>query len=229
MPLSVSNTYLFDMPVDEIINSAGRRAFGEKFQGVETKQARSMLNLLFIDLQNRKLPLCTVKEHTLTLVAGQANYDLPDSVLAVLELSWRDANSQDIPLGQISFLEYSRLYDKATSGMPTQYTIQNERSNLNLKLWQVPSAPYATTLCYASIDKIDDVNASHQLVNLSNRYLPAVIAGLAYFMAMDKGEIVTEEKLTRLYTQYIDFLTAAAEFDSETTDFRLVPAVPVPF
>lgn len=222
MSLTVSNTFLFDLSVDELINTAGRRAMGEKFQGIDAKYARISLNLLFIDLQNRKLPLCTVKERTLSLVQGQRDYALPAEVLAVLDGYWRDSSGVDIALEQIGVLDYAAQCDKDSSSQPVQFCIQNNQSGLKAIFWPIPDQ--ATTFYYWTIDKIDDVSASYQKVNISSRYLPAVVAGLAYFLAMDRDDI-PEDKLARLKAQYDEFLTTASEFDSETVDIRIVPSI----
>ena len=139
--MTTSGTTTFNMPIDEIIQKAYERLGGEHTTGYDAITARQTLNLLMIDLQNRNIPLGNVKEHRMTLVQGQASYQLPNTVIDVLDAYLqRTENTQvnDYEMIRESLFEYNDITNKLTESRPTRFVIHKQRDNPLLYLYPTP-------------------------------------------------------------------------------------------
>ncbi len=219
---TVSGTYAFDLAIDEMINTASRRAGGEIVTGNEASNARIALNLLLIDIQNKGVPLARVTKRSLALVEGQIEYTLPTQVLYILDATLkRDSNETEME--QISLLEYSKYNMKSEQGFPTQFAVNKIRNALKIEVYMCPENS-TDTFEYYAVDRIDDITSSYQLANLSAQYLPAMVAGLAHYMSLERDGI-PDAKISRLKAHYDELLKLTFDTDSEGSTFKAQPKV----
>ena len=91
--MATSGTTTFDLPIDEIIEEAFERTgMRGNRTGYQLKSARRSLNIMFSEWGNRGVHLWKVKQATIPLVEGQAEYNyasdntnFPQDISDVLE------------------------------------------------------------------------------------------------------------------------------------------------
>lgn len=223
MPESVSTTSTFNLPVDEMIEEAMDTLYGEHTSGYDARSARRSLNLLLIDLQNREFPLGHLEQRTLDLTADEPEYELDEDVLAIIDLNFVDEDGNEVQLTSESFLDYFNRTNKDTSGKPSLYAFDPTGDTPKLFLYPAPSdTDY--TLKYWVVRKHKDVTKSYQLVDMQQKYLPALSMGLAYFMSF-KRDGIAPDKIERIFNEYETRLERAFATDRDRVDFIVYPDV----
>lgn len=230
MPESVGTNTTFDMPVDEIIEMALEGIGGDHISHDEARLARTSLNLIFIDLQNRGMaPLSSMEVVTVDLVSGSSEgYSLSADAFNVMDAVIRTSVSgsggaaTDLPIERISLSEWLEIPTKETSkGRPTKFMVDKQRNGIKINLWPVPENSTHSFKAWA-LKRIKDVDKSYQLVDLPHRYLPAIIKGLRYYMADLRGLSLDEKMWFK--QEYYESLQLALDEDRERVDFSVYPA-----
>ena len=225
--MATSGTATFNLDINEIIEEAYERAgLGRAFSGNDFRTARRSLNLLAQDFANRGINLWTIEESTLSLSTGTSTYDLPADTVSILDQSIRTGtgtSQSDLSITRMSVGEYAGITNKNTRGRPVKIYIERLRDNPKVTLWPVPDvATY--TLVYYRIRRIEDSAAgANNQYDAPTRFLPAIVSGLAYQLAL-KNPMVADriQLLKQVYEE--DFNLAATE-DRDRSDFRIVPAL----
>jgi len=225
--MATSGTATFNLDINEIIEEAYERAgLGRAFSGNDFRTARRSLNLLSQDFANRGINLWTIEESTLSLSTGTSTYDLPADTVSILDHSIRTGtgtSQSDLSITRMSVGEYAGITNKNTRGRPVKIYIERLRDNPKVTLWPVPDvATY--TLVYYRIRRIEDSAAgANNQYDAPTRFLPAIVSGLAYQLAL-KNPMVADriQLLKQVYEE--DFNLAATE-DRDRSDFRIIPAL----
>jgi hypothetical protein len=220
--VSTSGTTTFDLSFDEILDEAIARAGGELTTGKEAYDARRSLNLLLLDLVNRGVPLAAMEELEVTTTAGTAEYTLPTNVMAVM-YAICNRDSTDFQMSRYSLYDYKAIPRKSQEGRPTTYTSFRDRDTVTLKLWPTPENS-TDTIKYWALAKLEDVTRQSHGVDLPTRYLPAIVAGLAYFIAIKRVPEKTEV-IMRLKADYEETLQRALDEDRERSSLMVVPSM----
>lgn len=187
--MATSGTYAFTLDLGDVIEEAYERVGRRLDTGYDYQTARRSLDMLLLEWQNRGLNLWTIKDTSVTMVAGQGSYDLSEEKLDVIEATLRtnagNANSQtDISMKRLSISNFARKTNKLLQGRPTQFWIERKTTGITMHVWPVPdSADYAVNYYYMT--RIEDTGkpASNN-INIPVRYLPALTAGLAYYLGL---------------------------------------------
>lgn len=224
MPSTGTNT--FDLDLLEVIEEAWERATKREIRtGYELRTARRSLNLLFIEWQNRGLNLWTLDEEVLPLVAGTANYTLPASTVDVIDGSIRTntgQQQQDMFISRMSIAEYLRLTNKNLQGAPTRYAVDRQVNAPVVWFWQVPdSASYA--FVYWRMRRIYDAGTNTETQDVPFRFMPAMTAGLAWYIAQKVPGVPLDERIA-LEKAYSDQYMMAEWEDRDRSTMRVVPA-----
>jgi hypothetical protein len=223
----VGTTTNFDMSVDEIIELALEGIGGEHITHKEAKLARTCLNLIFIDLQNRGMaPLASMEIASFDLVSGSSeNYTMSSDAFNILDAVVRVSTSSgrvtDLPIQRLSYDEWLDIPTKDSTGRPTHYLVDRQRDNIYLNFWPTPNNSTFSFRAW-SLKRIADVNKSYQLVDLPHRYLPAIVKGLRYYMADLRGAPLEER--TWLKGEYYETLQMALDEDRERVSFDIYPS-----
>jgi hypothetical protein len=187
--MATSGTHSFTLDLAEVMEEAYERIGGELRSGYDYKTARRSLDLLMLEWQNKGLNLWTVKSASIPLVAGQYIYPLPADQLDVIEGLLRtnegDVSKQtDLTMRRVSVSNYARQTNKLQQGRPTQYWIEHTPDGISVYLWQVPhTSDYVFNYYY--LERIEDTGQpATNTLDLPARYLPALIAGLAYYLSL---------------------------------------------
>ena len=155
--MATSGTTAFDLPIDEIIEEAFERTgMRGNRTGYELKSARRSLNIMFPPrswLGNRGVHLWKVKQATVPLVEGQAEYNFandnsnfPSDLSDILEAFVRNNTTATAPvdttLSKIDRSAYAALANKLSKGTPSQYYVQRTVAP-SIFLFQTPSSSFS--------------------------------------------------------------------------------------
>ena len=216
--MATSGSTNFDLDVAEIIEEAYERCGLEVRTGYDAKTARRSLNLMFADWANRGLNLWTVKQATQALTQGTATYTLNSNYTDILEVSLGRSGT-DYELSRMSRGEYLGLPNKATEGRPSQY-YYNRQSTPEITLWAVPDNS-TDTLVYYYVKRIEDVDTLANTTDAPFRFLPCIVAGLAYYLAMKKAP----DRIQLLKAVYEEEFQRAADEDEDRVPLKLQPSI----
>jgi hypothetical protein len=223
--MTTSDTTAFDMDFTEIAEEAWERAGREMRSGYDLRTARRSMNLMTIEWQNRGINLWTIDEGVIPLTVGVGQYSLPADTIDLLEQVIRtDANTsnqQDLTINRISVSTYSTIPNKVTQGRPIQVWVERLRDNPRVNVWPLPDrAGYVFK--YYRMRRIQDAGDGSNTADMPFRFLPCLVAGLAYFISMKVPELAPRiEMLKAVYEE--QFALAAGE-DRVKTSARFVPA-----
>ena len=216
--MATSGSRDFDLDVAEIIEEAYERCGLEVRTGYDARTARRSLNLMFADWANRGLNLWTVQQATQALTAGTATYTFTSDYADLLEVVVR-RSSTDFELSKMSRSEYLTVPNKSTQGRPSQY-YYNRQISPQITLWPTPENS-TDTLVYYYVQRIQDVDALVNTTDAPFRFLPCMVAGLAYYTALKKAP----ERVQLLKVVYEEEFQRAAEEDEDRVPLKLQPSI----
>jgi len=216
--MATSNSRDFDLDVGEIIEEAYERCGLEMRTGYDARTARRSLNLMFADWANRGLNMWTVTQATKAITSGTATYSFDATYVDLLEVVLRNSSGTDFTLSQMSRSEYLTTPNKTTTGQPSQYFFDRQTIP-TITLWATPNATY--TLVYYYVSRIQDADALVNNADAPFRFLPCMVAGLAYYLAMKKAP----DRVQLLKAVYEEEFQRAAAEDANSTPLKLTPSM----
>jgi len=224
--MAVSGTTVFNLDLTEIVEEAFERAGSEMRTGYDLRTARRSLNLLFADWANRGLNMWTFEQGTITLVAGTATYNLPADTVDLMEHVIRTgagsaATQADLTITRISVSTYATIPNKLQQARPIQVWIQRLVDNPTITVWPVPDNSQVYTFVYWRLKRIDDAGTGINTMDVPFRFLPCMVAGLAYYLALKVPN--GAERLPVLKQQYDEAWDLASTEDREKASVRFVP------
>jgi hypothetical protein len=225
--MTTSGTIAFNMEFTEIAEEAWERAGREMRSGYDLRTARRSMNLMTIEWQNRGINMWTVDSGTVSLVTGTSRYQLPIDTIDLMEHQIRtnsgNATTQsDLTISRISVSTYASIPNKLSQGRPIQLYIERLRDEPHVNVWPVPdSNDYV--LYYWRMRRIQDAGAGVETADMNFRFLPCLVAGLAYHIAMKVPELA--ERVQMLKMVYDEQFEMAANEDREKTSARFVPRI----
>lgn len=223
--MTTSGTTAFNLDFPEIVEEAFERAGSELRTGYDLKTARRSMNLLFADWANRGINLWTIDSGTINLVAGTATYVLPadtvDLIDHVIRTGAGNVSTQaDLTCTRISSSTYATIPNKLSQARPLQIWIQRLEAP-QITLWPVPDAAQTYSLVYWRLRRLQDAGNGANTPDVPFRFLPALVAGLAYYLALKLPNGL--ERLGMLQQQYQEAWQLASDEDREKATLRLVP------
>ena len=225
--MATSGTTAFDMDFTEIAEEAWERAGRELRSGYDLRTARRSMNLMTIEWQNRGINLWTIDEGVVPLVKGTSEYTLPADTIDLLEQVIRtnsgvEATQQDLTINRISVSTYASIPNKLTQGRPIQVWIERLRDAPTINVWPVPdSGDYIFK--YYRMRRIQDAGSGVQTADMNFRFLPCLVAGLAYYISMKVPELMA--RMPMLKEAYEEQFALAAGEDRDKTSARFVPRI----
>ena len=223
----MTSTYTFSLDLGDVMEEAFERAGSELKSGYDYRTARRSLDLMFLEWQNRGVNLWTVKEGTQSLTSGTARYTLDAKILDIVEAFIRtdagDTSSQtDQSLTRISVKQFAHLTNKLDSAKPLQYWFERSDSANSINLWPVPDSQETYTLVYYYIERIADTGANAGTnPEVPSRYLPCLVAGLAYYLSLKIEE--SKDRIQLLKQLYEDEWRIASDAHREKGSLYFVP------
>ena len=240
MANTTSGTTTFEkgFSISDIVEEAYERIGIVGVSGHQLKTARRSLNILFQEWANRGLHYWEVGNNSITLVDGQSTYTMYRSttdgtsdatavygVDDVLEASYRNSSSVDFPLTKISRSEYQALSNKTDEGTPTQYFVQRFIDKVTITLYLTPGSTEAGNFInYYYVSRIQDAGAYTNDADVPYRFVPCMIAGLAYYLAVK----FAPDRVQMLKMLYEDELQRALQEDGSSSSSYISPKVYYP-
>ena len=229
--MATSGAITFNMDFPEIAEEAWERAGREMRSGYDLRTARRSMNLLTIEWANRGINLWTIKEDTTNLVKGDLDYGLNGNAIDVLEINLRtdegvQAKQRDLPLTRTSASVYASIPNKLTQGRPTQVWIDRQRAGPIAHVWPVPDKDSTYKIHYFFLERIQDAGEGAYDPDMPFRFLPCLVAGLAYYIAMKTPEL--SDRVVMLKQIYDEQFALAADEDREKVSARFVPRIGYP-
>ena len=219
--MATSGTTAFVLNVDELIEEAFERCGLELRTGYDLETARRSLNLMFADWSNRGLNLWVIEERTESLTEGTASYDLDVDLVNVLSAVIRTTSGStttDYQVNRISRSDYHYLPDKTIKARPTQFYV--ERS-ITPKLYLYPAPENSTDVFrYYALTRIQDAGVFTNTLEITFQFLPAMVAGLAYYIAMKRAP----ERIQLLKQVYDEEWQRASLENIDTVSSRFLPS-----
>ena len=215
--MTTSGSRDFNLDVAEVIEEAYERCGLEVRTGYDAKTARRSLNLMFADWANRGLNLWTVAQATTTLTQGTSTYTLGADVIDILEMVLR-RDDTDFEVERISRGDYLNFPNKTDQGRPSQFYLDRKIQPV-ITLWQTPENS-TDQLVYYYVQRIQDADTLQNTTDLPFRFLPCMVAGLAYYLDMKRAP----ERLQILKAVYEEEFQRAAEEDEDRVALKLQPS-----
>ena len=223
--MATSGTTSFNLTIEEIIDEAFNRCGVRPNSGNDLRKARRNLNVLFSDWGNRGVHLWKVELDEIALVAGQAEYTCNSDVSDVLEAfvsttgGGNDtANTQDVSLTKVDRSNYAALPNKLNQGQPSQYYVDRQTTP-KIYLYQAPDASTYTYVKFYVVKRIEDAGAYSNNPDAVYRFLPCMIAGLAYYMSFQYAA----DRIPILKQTYEDEMLRALDEDGQRTSLYVSP------
>ena len=231
--MATSGTTSFDLPIDEIIEEAFERTgMRGNRTGYQLKSARRSLNIMFSEWGNRGVHLWKVKQATVPLVEGQAEYNFandntnfPQDISDVLEAFVRNNTTATAPvdttLTKIDRSAYAALANKLSKATPSQYYVQITVAP-SIFLFQTPSSSFSGSnfqLKFFYVARIQDAGAYTNESDVVYRFIPCMTAGLSYYLSLKYSpETVQANKLI-----YEDEFKRALDEDGQRPSTFITP------
>ena len=232
--MTTSGTTGFNMNLNEIVEESFERCGAELRSGYDLRTARRSLNLLTIEWANRGINLWTVEQGSIPMVQEQIVYDLPVDTIDLFDQVIRTQSGQqgqtDINISRISADTYITIPNKNAQGRPIQVWI-NRQSGASypvtgakppqINVWPAPDQSNYYTFVYWRLRRMQDAGNGTTTQDIPFRLLPALVAGLAYYLSMKIPEAL--ERTQMLKAIYDEQWQLAADEDREKASLRLAP------
>lgn len=213
--MATSGTRDFNLDIAEIIDEAYERVGKEAVTGYDAQRARRSLNIMLQEWANRGINLWALKRIETDLAAGDSEVSLAPYDLDIVEAYTRDS-SMDYPMERITRSDYAAIATKEMTGRP--YNLYVERTVPGkMFIWPVPDRAY--TLVTYRIQALQDAGSFTNTAQVPQRFIPAMVAGLAYYLSMKVARDLTQA----VKMEYEDELSRAINEDSERGSWFIRP------
>lgn len=235
--MTTSGTSSFNLDLNNLIEEAFERCGSELRTGYDMRTARRSLNLLTIEWANRGINLWTLEQGSIALNQGQIVYDLPVDTIDLLDHVVRTGTGQnqtDINITRISESTYLTIPNKNAQGRPIQVWINRQSGATypdgvsteikypQINVWPAPDQSQFYTFVYYRLRRIEDAGVGGTTTqDIPFRFLPAMVAGLAYYLSLKIPEAMP--RIQMLKEDYEQQYQLAADEDREKAAIRLAP------
>ena len=178
---------------------------------------------MFSEWANRGVNLWTIEEANVSLTEGTITYNLPADTIDLLEQVIRTGtgtNQQDLTINRISASTYTSIPSKNLTCRPNQVWINRQAAQPNINVWPTPEDD-SYTFVYWALKRIDDAGNGVNTQDIPFRFLPCLIAGLAYYLSLKIPE--AGDRIQFLKGEYEEQWALASTEDREKADLRIVP------
>ena len=150
----------------------------------------------------------------------------PNGMTDIQEANYRVAStSVDTPMTKISRSQYQGFSNKTDKGLPSQYWVQRFIDKVTMTLYLTPGSSQAGNFInFYYTKRIDDVGAYTNATDVPYRFVPCMIAGLSYYLAIKYAPQRTQE----LKLFYEDELLRAEDEDGSSNSTYISPKIYYP-
>jgi len=230
--MTTTNTTTFNLDLNNLVEEAFERCGSELRTGYDMRTARRSLNLLTIEWANRGINLWTVDQGTIALTQGTISYNLPVDTIDLLDHVVRTGtgqNQSDINITRISSSTYSTIPNKNTQGRPIQVWVDRQSGATEpsgvayptINVWPAPDQSNYYSFVYWRLRRIQDAGNGVNTQDIPFRFLPCMVAGLAYYLSLKIPEAI--QRTDVLKAAYEEQWNFASSEDREKAALRLAP------
>ena len=138
----------------------------------------------------------------------------------ILECSYRNNSNVDSPLEKINRSQYQALSNKTATGQPSQYFVQRFIDHVLITIYLTPSSTQNGDVINFYYEKrIQDAGAYTNATDVPYRFVPCMVAGLSYYLAMKYAQ----PRIQELKLIYEDELARALEEDGSSASVYISP------
>jgi hypothetical protein len=138
----------------------------------------------------------------------------------ILEASFRNDSSIDVPLTKIARSAYQALSNKTSTGQPSQYFVQRLIDRITITLYQTPgTSENGKFLNFYYVKRIQDAGSYTNATDVPYRFVPCMVAGLTFYLSQKYAPQRTQE--FKLY--YEDELKRALQEDGSPSSSFITP------
>lgn len=217
--MATSGTSVFNLTTDDIVTEAYESIGLLAPTGRDLKTARRSLGLLFQELANRNVFAFQMQHLTLSVLENVYTYQLPQNVIDIDNVRIV-VNDTEVEMTRYSAYDYAMIPTKSTTGRPTTFYVDRQRDLITLYIWPVPDQAY--TIKYDATRRIQDVGAYTNEIDVPVRVLPAVVAGLAYRVALKQPQF-DATRLGVLKGYFEEQISLAIDEDRDRTSTFMFP------
>jgi hypothetical protein len=224
--MTTSGTASFNLDLNSLVEEAFERCGAELRTGYDLRTARRSLNLLTIEWANRGINLWTIEQGQVVLSQGTITYSLPTDTIDLLDHVIRTQTGQaqsDINITRISVDTYSTIPNKNAQGRPIQVWIDRQADAPTINVWPTPDQDNYYTFVYWRLRRIQDAGNGMTTQDIPFRFLPCMVAGLAYYLAMKLPEALPRLEMLKL--AYEEQWALASSEDREKASLRIAPRI----
>lgn len=163
--------------------------------------------------------LWRLSDETVTIPADTPTVTLDPRVLDVMEARFVGGVTYQRPLARLEWGDYRYLPNKLAAGYPTSYSLNKQRTTIELSLW--PVATEEIVIAYSGARVIDDVTDDlDNELDLPQEWMETAVYGLASRM-LDIMDVATTSPATaqrvqaradQLYAKLLDFDRTGSTF-----------------
>jgi len=230
--MTTTNTTTFNLDLNNLVEEAFERCGSELRTGYDMRTARRSLNLLTIEWANRGINLWTVDQGTIALTQGTISYNLPVDTIDLLDHVVRTGtgqNQSDINITRISSSTYSTIPNKNAQGRPIQVWVDRQSGATEpsgvayptINVWPAPDQSNYYSFVYWRLRRIQDAGNGVNTQDIPFRFLPCMVAGLAYYLSLKIPEAMNRIEMLKM--AYEEQWNLASTEDRDKASLRLAP------
>ena len=157
---------------------------------------------------------------------SDAVLQFPIGMTDIQEADYRvKSTSVDTPMTKISRSQYQGFSNKTSKGLPNQYWVQRFIDKVTMTLYLTPGASEdGNYINFYYTKRIDDVGAYTNATDVPYRFIPCMISGLAYYLAVKYAP----QRVQELKLLYEDELLRAEDEDGSSNSTYISPKVYYP-
>ena len=157
---------------------------------------------------------------------SDAVLQFPNGMTDIQEADYRvKSTSVDTPMTKISRSQYQGFSNKTDKGLPTQYWVQRFIDKVTMTLYLTPGAAQdGNYINFYYTKRIDDVGAYTNATDVPYRFIPCMISGLAYYLAVKYAP----QRVQELKLLYEDELLRAEDEDGSSNSTYISPKIYYP-
>jgi len=157
---------------------------------------------------------------------SDAVLQFPIGMTDIQEADYRvKSTSVDTPMTKISRSQYQGFSNKTSKGLPNQYWVQRFIDKVTMTLYLTPGASEdGNYINFYYTKRIDDVGAYTNATDVPYRFIPCMISGLAYYLAVKYAP----QRVQELKLLYEDELLRVEDEDGSSNSTYISPKIYYP-
>ena len=218
--MATSGTRAFSLDVATAIEEAYELAGLEARTSYDAVTARRSLDIMFADWSNRGIQMWEVTKVTQDLTKGTSEYPIETFDIDILDAYIQKTVNNvvtDLTVERIDRNSFVNIPTKATEARPSQYWLERLTTPV-IHLYPTPENS-TDKLIYYSWRRIQDSGAAINDLDIPSRFIPCLVAGLAYYLCIKKNA----QKLPVIEGLYEKALVNALRYDEDQATVKLVP------